>query len=531
MTHRSTEESSDSNENPGFDMQKVISLLSIIVLLGIQAYVCWQNLSYPFVNGQEHFSNNSARYLLLAIHSNDDQTADARKFFGTAKYQYDESNRPQSVSFYAAHGLLKPTVTRITVSLLGPHEWVIRVLCLSFSMACTILLYCLLRTSLVDPVLVFGATLLYVLLPLKFLFVDVWKFESSAELMMLACLFAASQAANSKFARYGYWAAMALAFHSDYPAFLLVGGILLAFLFTRKRDKHWALFVEGVIASSVGVVSTGFIQWWLGFGDEIIAKLKIRTSGQIEHLSWTEQFHQQWEMLLDNLGWYPILALLIGVAYVAAQPRLWKNVAALSGLSFFFINLAWCIIFRNHVHIHGFAQWFFIPATALLVGSMLQDIQNWLRISGWPIGQILGYTLLLFVMLAAGLQAIAFRNNAVTLPYEIVDMRTIESIDAKLRIVPHSGDRTYWTNRATELYIDPIYRSSRNVGVQLVSEEEPIEPSSGVFPVINDPQVLRAFIAYLSTRTGSIEFRSDDLVVVAKSPQFVFVRWNPSGNP
>lgn len=503
------------------------SWIALLAILGIQVFVCYQHIHTHHFNGNLHFCYSSAEFLHYAVHSNDSQIPDIRKFFGTALYHFDESNRPKDVTFYANHGLLLPTLTRMTVSLLGPFDSSVRVICLLFSLGCTTLLFSLLRIYLKDSLLVVGLSLLYVMLPLKYSFVDAWKYESSAEFFMLACLLSLSLANQHRIARYSYWLAMGLTFHSDYPAFLMVGLILAYLATTIQQENHRALLIEGAIAGLVGLVTTVALQGWLGFFDHVVDKLVERTSGNLTNVSWFDLIQSQWIGLVDNLGILTVATLGIGLVYSMFRPKLRQDRLWLMGMAFLSVNIGWCVVFRNHVYIHSFTQWFFLPGTILVLGAALNDLSNLIATQKFSFGRVASYVLLLILIPAASLQSSRIREYLVTKPDQESVLRMIASIDDKLLVTPQSGPRNYWTNRALEVYTDPIYRKSTKVGVQLLGDDSQIQPNMGVFPVINSQEALTDFVQFLQAHTKPGTLDPDDLVIVQRSPSLLFVRWAP----
>jgi len=518
-------ESSDTNESPP---SLWMSLIILLVVLAVQVGIAMPFFFLPHARGMHHIEYANARYLLLSVHSNDDTLADWRKFFGTAKYQYDDTNRPTGISYYSHHGMLKPTLTRLAVQLFGPHEVVVRSLCLLFNLACTALLFAFLVIHLRDPWLCGGIALVYITLPLKFTYVDTWKYESAAELFMLTGLVTVSLAGSNRTMRVLYWVSMALMFHTDYPAYLMAGMILGYLLLTRQNEGNWQLFIEGMAACFVGLVTTAAIQFSLGFGEDILTAIKGRIGGQLESIPLLQQARIQLIALFKNLGYVGSLIGIVALIYWSVH-RSWKEPVAFAGLAFFSINLAWCLIFRNHVLIHHYAQWFFLPAAALLFALGAADLVKRLGDKKWIV-----YTALVAMAAFSAFESYIIAADLRPTERDLANTNAVRSVSEPILVGPDflSGDQGYWKTVVIDLYTDPIYRDSTDVGIRFMEGMHDIGPDSGVFAISATEEAAQLLPAYLDQKLNVGRFDVTQLKLEARAPDYLFIRWaGPAGTP
>ncbi len=217
-------------------------LLRALVLLGVvtlQLCFALPRLSEPLIDGRVHTTYDNAALLHRATHSNDATISEPAKFFGQSRYRYKQGE-VDGVFHNGSHGVLGPTCLRIFTKLFGHSVITMRSFALCLSLLSTVLLFVIVVTEIPRLSLTAIVMTLYVCFPLKYAFVDVWKYESVAEASMLAVLLAL-KFVDRKWGIAAFLTAVFLMFQADFMPYLFAVA-LVVYLFLH-RNEHGRLAV------------------------------------------------------------------------------------------------------------------------------------------------------------------------------------------------------------------------------------------------------------------------------------------------
>ena len=186
----------------------------------------------------------------------------------------------------------------------------------------------------------------------------------------------------------------------------------------------------------------------------------------------------QLNFLRLNLTGSGASVLLFAFLWATIGRFVMRTPALFLGSALCLINLAWIAVFRNHVQIHHYAQWFFVPAIPLICGGCAAMSTDWFGTSSLgrrPVFVALilatGSSLLLGQLaLKQALEASTFAK--------VDDVETLLSLDRRLLTFDNgwSGPEVFWENGMMDLYLDPVYRRSDKVGRTSLHSVDVIRP-------------------------------------------------------
>lgn len=502
--------------------------LALIILA--QLAFALPRIQQPFIDGIQHWYFDNAAFLRRAVHSLDDTIPSAWKVFGLAEYEFDESNQPVGIQHYSHHGVLLPTLLRAWVALLGPTEFAVGSYMLLLSIGSTILMFNILRRATRDVGMAGIITLLYVMLPIKFMYMDKMKYEVVVEFMLLLCIYLLGRIEDGRpRARAQFMAALALTFHTEFSAFG-AAALLVIYLFAKRRSPGFErLYLYATAACMVGVVTTFAVQYMLGFDPAAISSMaSFRMSLETLGSTPLPYIQRQFGFLTrSNLGITATAVGLGALVYLCVTRKIFNSLTAAAGVILIVSTLAWLIVMRNHSFIHHFAQWNFAPAYALLLGAVagtLQDRAAWTR----SVTRGCVAIAIPVILLCAYDTYRANKNFRNAVRGTAADIELIQSVDRRLVIMPdgRSGQIAWWTSPVIRLYTDPIYRKSTRVGVVQADAGYRPDPDRDLVVMINARPLWEEF-----EKTWREEFGVATLNPVHLSDSFAFFELVMPANP
>lgn len=489
-------------------LSKALSALAVVLLIQVAPQV--HSLNSKFVDGRMHQFFDSSYFLLRSVHSIEGPDQDWRRFMGLTEFRI----RPDGSTyeyFYNHHPVMSPALTRAAVRVFGPSEFVIRSYCLTLSLLATTLIFALLWKQFHNVALCVILSLLYAFHPLKYIYTLVWKYESASEVTMLLLLFLVIH-----FRHRARPLALALSafllFQTDFAAFifcgLLVGGLLF---FKPSFATKWD-WLSVSAGGSAGLLTTLALQSSIGFGSEAARAFETRRSSGIDGLSLTQEFLRQWDFLRSNLGDVGILLLLVALGLLIYRRR--ADPLSLGGLLFLATNVIWCCVFRNHVYIHGYAQWFFVTSVVLLVAGAIERVMSDTAADKEPDQPrtlrtefLIAITLAMLVTWQGATIAESQQRKSWYGSEEF--SRALQGLDRRIVVLPGqlSGPAGWWDTPTARLYCDPIFRKSKNGGIVKAEELIEFHSATDAIVVANSETTIANAARYIEQEIGTGVFQ------------------------
>jgi len=492
----------------------------VALVLLVQIVIAYPRASQPLIDGRLHTDFDTAAFLLRAFHSNDGTIADWRKVFGVATYLYDDANRPVALDLYANHGVLSPLLLRLYAKVVGYSEWTTRSYSLLVSLLTTVAVFGLLRAATRRAALGFLLTLLYVLLPLKYMYLDRWKYEGMVELVIAATALCLVERERRRGFRYGFLAGMFLLFQTDYTAYLpAVLMVVYLFLLGGYADDR-SLGIRAAFVAAGGVAVAFAIQWSLGFDRDAIARaLAIRTAGGMDDVSLWDWVIRHVTQAASNLEpWHAVLMVAALVWGIAVRPGL-RDPFVYLGAALVVSTFVYSLVFRNQSYIHHYVLWNYGLAYVLLLGGILGATPAVQRVGDhvWA---------LVFVPVVAltWITASATEEEYGRAVFGVADdIAVIRTVNRRLVYLDDgaSGPSGWWAGPVVQLYTDPVFRHSRVTGAGNIEAVRELSPDRDLVVARRDRQAVAHVTQYLKDRFGI-----DGVRVDRSTPTFVFLTFD-----
>ncbi len=494
-------------------------VLPIAILLTIQCAISLPRLRAPLIDARQHTTFDTAAFLRTALHSNDPTLEDWRKVFGVSVYGYDEHDTPVSVLHYSHHGVLSPTLLRCYAKLVGHSEFTPRSYSLILSLGSTILLFVLLEQATQHRGLAFGLTLLNLLSPLKYLYMDVWKYEGIVELLLLACYLCFVQRHRHRYWRYAFLVVTFLIFHADYPAYLPLAFVLLYLFLNRRQPGERRLLVQGLVAAGLGLITTLLIQFSLGLTPAAMkTNVGFRLAGGMETASLAQFAERYLSHMLTNLGLFHIVVMVTALLWLVAAPASLKNPFVYLGSTLIVSTLVYTWTFRNATLIHHYLLWNYGSGYSLLMGGLLGEgaASRWLKTCRTPVLLLL----LLPSVLATWQLAIEREESFKRTTFGTKeDIELIRSMEKRILYFTNelSGPSGWWQSPGITLYTDPIFRGGQRARARNIMQLKQFHPDRDVVVMMRGEQAYPRFAATLKETFGIETLRS-----YTASPSFAY---------
>jgi hypothetical protein len=280
------------------------------------------------------------------------------------------------------------------------------------------------------------------------------------------------------------------------------------------------MFVPGVMAMVVGVVTSYAIQYGLGYDSgELQANLFFRIGGGMDTVRWQDYLRRQHEYLQGNLGDTAIFLSVAMGMYLILSRAIFANFLLVCSVILCVTTVIWVAVFRNASYIHSYNQWYFVPAFILLLGGFLAFLRGQhfskSKLVKWGFPSLL-VPLLIMVSMDTYQR---FENREKEFFGTRDDMLAIRSFDRRLIVFSeHTGkERAYWGSRTVQLYTDPIFRGSKTVGMKLADQVDALRPGQDVLVMPSEPAEGTDFERICGRRFGVAE-----LHLLRKTPNFCF---------
>jgi hypothetical protein len=494
-------------------------VLSIAILVAIQCAISLPRLRVPLIDSRLHTTFDTAAFLRTALHSNDPTLEDWRKVFGVSVYEYDEQDTPVSVLHYSHHGVLSPMLLRWYAKLVGYSELTTRSYSLILSLGSTVLLFVLLGKATQNHPLAFGLTLLNVLLPLKYVYMDVWKYEGMVEFLLLACYLCFVQRHRHRYWRYAFLAVVFLILHADYPAYLPLAFVLFDLFLNRRQPGERRLLVQGAVAAGLGLITTLLIQSSLGLTAAAMrTNVGFRLGGGMETASLAQFAERYLSYMLANLGLFHVIVMVTALLFLVTSPSFLRNPFVYLGSTLICSTLVYTWTFRNATFIHHYLLWNYGNGYSLLMGGLLGEgaASRWLKACRTPVLLLL----LLPSVLTTWQLAIERQANFTQTTFGTKeDIELIRSMEKRILYFDNglSGPTGWWHSPGITLYTDPIFRGGRRARARNIMQLKQFHPDRDVVVMMRGEQVYPRFAAALKETFGIETLRSYLL-----SPSFVY---------
>jgi len=478
-----------------------------------------------YANCGRHYDN--ALFLLFASVSNDDSIRDARKFFGLAKYVYDDNCEPAAVEHYSRHPVLSPTLTRLCARVFGHTETTIRAYALFLSLLATALLFLLLSQFISRPAPTFFLGLLYVFVPMKFMYMDCWCYYTAVEVMILATLLSLWKARTHRWARFAFLACFFLLFHTDWPAYIAAAGMFLYLCLARDNPGWRGLAFRAALVGAIGVLSSFLIQGSLGFFEQMRAGFVRQTVGLREEMPSLMAWVHRQRLIIDRMfGQVLAFAGLAVGALLVRRRALFSNFLLVAACIVIGTSLVYVGVFAHAAYVHDTAHWFLALGSVLLLGGFLAYAEDHGYFDSAAFSQGTAISLAVLVMLVSLQGVRVYRghlDNAFGTPGDVIAVRSLD----KRFVVFCDGDqetRKWWDTtlmpKVVSLYSDPAFRRSENGGVQFVEDTARLDVERDAIVMPNRDGAESHFLAAYGEKLGV-----RTLELAETSPNFRFYRF------
>jgi hypothetical protein len=505
-----------------------VSLLALALALPLLRVA--PRLDEVFVDGRMHLVWENARFLLRAAHSNTEPEPFARRsapawlrVFGTATYAYADDGTPSQLSFYSHHPVLVPALFRAWTRAFGTEPAAARSFALLFGALNALALYGFVHSAARSRALAGACALFYTLLPLPYQYVDVWKYETGANFLLLVALREVARAVDDGVPRASLLACLALLPHSDWNVYFAFPLLLWPLWRARRLPAHARVLRRAAIVLGGSSALNFALLYALGFDLATISAQGAQrmNSGAGGMTGWPGWALQQLAFLRANLGWSGVAIAGVVLALAIARPRLRRaNHLFYGALCAAVSGLCWIAVFRNLSWIHPFVQWSFATALVLFVAGVAANGLAALR----PLARI-GLAAITAVALAAThgeadasdrrLRALAFGT-----PEDVAALWPLQC--RRLLIAPQaeSGPPHYWHESPVVVAaLDPIWNraAGRNCSVQSLEAVRELLPGD-VIVAARAGDAAQRVRARVAQRFGGVA-----LAPRALSPSFEFL--------
>ncbi len=510
---------------------RALRLACLLAALALQLGHSLPRWDQPLVDGRLHSVWENARFLLAARHSNTPPAPDVRsaapawlRVFGTARYDYRPDGSPERLSFYSHHPLLVPALFRAWTAGFGYAPRAARSFALVFSLATTLLLWSYLGRALRGSSWAGALTLLYALLPLPWQYVDVWKYETPANLVLLAAVATLPGAAASAAARLAFLLSLAALGQADWNLYFALPVLLWPLWRRRAEPASRRLLRAAAGVALASLLLNAALLYALGFDLARIGEQGgYRIGGGLHGVSGLARWAgAQLVYLRTNLGWSGVA--LGGLGLVALlDPQLRRpNRLLHAALCFGLSGLLWISIFRNLSFIHHFVQWSFATGLVLLLAGLLRNAGE-----RWPApgARVRGALALLACALLALAALEAARLEARTRAAAFGtrgDIAALETLDCERLWIGsggESGPPGWWESPVVRAAFDPIWRGRAGPVCAVRRIEFARELAAGdLVAVARADASAAALRALLRARFPELRLRER-----SRSPSFVFL--------
>jgi len=496
-------------------------MLAVLGLVGFLSAIALPSLSKPFLTPTGHIDWGNGSLLWRTTQSLDARVTDMRRFFGVTHIEYGPGNSIQGVSHYAHHGVLGPMLARACVAALGSKEWVARLFALAISSTAALLCLTLLWQTTNVWSLSFLLTVTLVLLPLRIAYVTTWKYEALTEVVLLGLMVLATRQSATHSAAFNVLLAVLgfVAFHTDWPAWLVAPAILGFICWHARRQEERTAAKALAIGEGLGILSAVAVLLWLGFRNPVDVAVERMAGGPAIGRSRLEVLMRQ--LLYADLNF---TTAFVWAGIVATLFVLWTTVSGghskppsvprplrWFGLSFLLMNLSWCVVFQGHALVHAFAQWYFATGFCLLIADALANESRQGRRLSPPLG-IAAFTALWLCL--AWANAAQYLGHSPTC--SAADIEAIRTINGRLAAFTdlRSGPPLFWRSACMQLYTNPTYRKSDHAGLVLIEDDAEWSRSADYMVIWRSPEGL-AWLKQSGEPLG--------LAIARTSPSFLFL--------
>lgn len=488
----------------------------LVVILVIQIAIAYPRLSRPLVDGRLHINIDNAGFLLRALHSNDPTIPEWHKVFGVTTYSYDDRNVIVALDHYANHGVLSPLLLRLYARVAGYSESTTSGYSLLLSLGTTVAVFFLLAEATRRYALAFLLTLIYALLPLKYIYLDRWKYEGMVELVIAGCALCLVKRKDGPYFRYGFLAAFFLLFHTDYTAFL-PAAVMAGYLLLGLSPGDRRLGIQSVLVGAAGVALTFAIQVSLGFGRQAIGKaLSIRTGGSDDGVSIGEWLIRHVVQAGSNLEWWHAALMLAALVVALVLHARLRNPFVFLGGGLIVSTFVYCLVFRDQSYIHHYVSWNYGLGYILLIGGIIATTPALGRVAD-HVWFLLLLPVVVLTWITASIVEDHYRQAAFGTE---ADIAVIRSLDRRLLYFDDglSGEPGWWGSTVIQLYTDPIFRRSRSTGARNITSAGAPSADRDLVVAVRSDKAVAQVSAYLREKFGV-----DGVRVYRTSPTFVFL--------
>ncbi|NQY75028.1 MAG: hypothetical protein HRT90_09735, partial [Candidatus Margulisbacteria bacterium] len=478
----------------GFLSKHWKQLCLVGVLLLCQILITLPRLDLPFIDGRLHWFYDNANFTRMAVHSNDDTIKSPLKIFGLASYGYHEDGTIHTLNHYPDHPVLPTTLFKMYTSIVGYHDWVPRTYTLFLSLMITIVLFQLIYTVSGRLWVSAGLTLLYILLPLNFMYQDVFKHEVMVTLCVLLTFYFMTAIPKGVVYRRMFLVSLFFLFHSGWGAYV-PALFMVIYLFFKRKDPQFGTVVWWALGVSMTSIIINFsVMYMLGFTPETIQRItKDRMSKGLDvvtHMGWLKK-----QLGFFSMNFMTVNAVCMGImalVLVAFIPVSFNYLTFLGWVMIVSASL-WIGVFRNLSFIHHYSQWYFGLAYVGILGGIATSLKDKVTSKSFMKGFgviICGLCIMTFI--GANQLRSSFLGGYMG---TAEDIEVIRNLNRRLVIFSNgaSGQKVWWNSVSFSLYADPVYKSWKSGralnetqgGRIFIDKLDMIDPNRDVVVILN----------------------------------------------
>ncbi|MFC1617004.1 hypothetical protein ACFL2K_02175 [Candidatus Margulisiibacteriota bacterium] len=496
-------------------------LCFVISLIFIQTVFSAAKLNQLFLDGRYHVFIDNAFFLNLAKHSNDKSVKSIKKLAGVTSYSYASDGKIKQISHYNHHPVLSPALFRLYTKIFGYNEWVPRSFSLILSLLLTITLFLFLHSLTNNWLLSWLISLVFIFLPINYLYHAQMKYFHLALLIVVAYLFLLQFIHKSKYHRYAFFTLFFLSFHTDWPAYFAGFGIIVYLFFKRHDYKDlWqelsliaaiSILLNFIILVSLGLNPTNansLVQFRL---DDGITNISMWIAKQVSFINYN--------FSAVNFFVFSFFLLFLTIFSIIKKKNIFNNYAFISAALCFLMGFGYAIIFRNLSYIHHYLHAFYALSYILLITSFFIVLKNEFKDNNTL--NIIGISLLSIILCFSIYFAL---KNEKTMRKSFFgknnDIVTIKQMKKRIIYSNLSGPNGWWNSALISFYTNRIVKNVPwNINTIKITDVKTFNSTQDliVFANYQNPKSIEKVMQILKERIKVKEFK-----LYKKTPSFSF---------
>lgn len=292
-------------------------------------------------------------------------------------------------AYYVHHPPLLSLILAAMFAELGEHEWVARLLPVTFSLMSAMLLWLLVREA-AGPRMAALAVAVFAACPMELYFGQMVNFEPLMAVWMLSALWCLRRWQLTASVAYLVAAVglVALGLWTEWPMYILA--VVLAAILLARRPPDWRasgmLIAIALVSAILFLLHIRLVRpdaWRDALGQFAfrLSADSALTGKSGATFTAAEWFARQGQFLTRGILW-PLWILALGGAAVCWRKRLasdslrWLGWAA---LSLFSMQTIYLVVWRNVSYTHEYASFYFVLPVAIMGGVALDGLLGWVQ--------------------------------------------------------------------------------------------------------------------------------------------------------